>query len=239
MFKNWILILVLFMSVSIMSAGKHDNSEYDLFNNYQVDSSVENFVKAIEFYNSKLDSEEQEFSNNLLLSYLNYMELENNLQVLEENLEKLDNRTKFSYANLLLSLGKYEDCIEIYDSINEETPKWSCPWRHKGEAQLKFGELDEAEKSTLKAIETRIDHFDAYTQLAEIRIELGKSKLALESFNKGMEYYDADTEEEITDLDVKFLHLELLKINKLDKEFQKLKSELMKTAPNDRRWEKF
>ena len=61
-----------------------------------------------------------------------------------ENVEELPNKAKFSCANIQLEMGRYDDAIEIYKMLNEKTPKWSCPWRHRGEAYWKKGELDNA-----------------------------------------------------------------------------------------------
>jgi len=137
------------------------------------------------------------------------MELEKNLEVLGSNLDSLNTRTKFSYANLLLELGKLDESIIIYDKLNEDVPKWSCPWRHKGEVLIKQNKLLEAETATLMAIETREDHFDAYVQLAKIQKDMKKYEEALKTLNKGLSYYSSDPEEEVTDEEVIELKLEL------------------------------
>jgi len=234
--------LVLLMTFGLLLfGGEHDNSEYEHFNNYRNEQTFENFKIAADHYNSKLEENENDHSAYLMLSYLNSMELENNLAKLENDLDSLDNRTKFSYANLLLSLGKYDESIQVYDKLNTDTPNWSCPWRHKGEAYFKSNKLIEAESALLKSIETRIEHYDAYIMLADVQKEMGKFKLALETLKTGISYKGKDIEDpekEVSDLDVEFLHLELLKLNNKIDDFNKLKKKLKKLVPEDERWEK-
>ena len=210
--KKIVLMVLFIVLVSILFAGdgKHDNSEFEHFNNYKNEQNAENFNTAINHYFQN----ENNYSSNLMLSYLCFMELEKNLEVLELNLDSLTTRTKFSYANLLLELGKLDESIVIYDKLNEDVPKWSCPWRHKGEVLMKQNKLAEAETATLMAIETREDHFDAYVQLANIQKDMKKYEEALKSLNKGLSYYSTDPEEEVTDEEVMKLKSELKELLK-------------------------
>jgi tetratricopeptide (TPR) repeat protein len=200
------LLFIAVVLITLLTAGEHNENE--LFMSYQQDHTFENFQKAVEHYNSNYEDVKDNKSV-LMLSYLYTMELENNLEILGDNLDSLTTRTKFSYANLLLELGRLDESIAIYDKINEDVPKWSCPWRHKGEALMKMEKLEDAEKATLKAIETKEDHFDAYVQLAYIQKDMKKFKEALKSLNKGLSYYSSDPEEEITDEEIIKLKLEL------------------------------
>ena len=203
-----LLILLFIVLATICFAGQHDYTE---FNEYQGNPTYENFLKAADGYQERVDST---YTANLMLAYLYIMELEKNLDILKNNFDSLATRTKFSYANLLLELGKLDESIVIYNKLNEDVPKWSCPWRHKGEALMKQKHFKEAEIATLKAIETREDHFDAYIQLAKIQKELGDYEVALKSLNKGLTYYSSDPEEEITDEEVISLKTELKELLK-------------------------
>ena len=234
-----IILASAFLCTILLFAGEHDNSEYDHFSNYREEQTFENFKTAVDFYHSELEKDENNHSAYLMLSYLNFMELERNLTVLENNLDSLDNRTKFSYANLLLSSGKYDESIKIYDKINNETPNWSCPWRHKGEALYKSNRMEESEVALMKSIETRKEHYDAYVWLAKVQKEMGKNKEALASLKTGISYKGKDIEspeEEVDYLEEDFLHLELLKLNDKKQEFEDLKKRIMKIAPDDERW---
>ena len=208
--KLLILLFTVLVTICFAEEGKHDNSEFEHFNNYRNEQNAENFSTAINHYFQN----ENDYSSNLMLSYLCFMELEKNLEVLETNLDSLTTRTKFSYANLLLELGRLDESIAIYDIINKDVPKWSCSWRHKGEVLMKQNKLEEAETATLMAIETREDHFDAYVQLAHIQKEIGKYREALQSLNKGLSYYSSDPEEEITDEEIIELKTEIQELLK-------------------------
>jgi len=198
------LVILLFIAlVTICFAGQHDYTE---FNEYQENPTYENFLKAANGYQAQTDST---YTANLMLAYLYKMQLDLEIKVLEENYDSLTTRTKFSYANLLLDLGKLDESIVIYDKLNEDVPKWSCPWRHKGEVLMKQNKLAEAETATLIAIETREDHFDAYVQLAHIQKDMKKYKEALKSLNRGLSYYSSDPEEEVTDEEIIKLKSEL------------------------------
>ncbi len=198
-----LIILLFIVLVTICFAGQHDYTE---FNEYQENPTYENFLKAAGGYQEQVDST---YTSNIMLAYLYSMQMNKEIKILEENYDSLTTRTKFSYANLLLELGKLDESIAIYDQINEDVPKWSCPWRHKGEALMKMEKLEDAEKATLKAIETREDHFDAYIQLAHIQKDMKKYKEALKSLDKGLSYYSTDPEEEITDEEIIKLKTEL------------------------------
>jgi len=127
----------------------------------------------------------------------------------------------------------------VYEGLNEEFPDWSCPWRHKGEAYFKTSELELAETALQKAIETRVEHFDAYVMLAEVQDAMGKNAEALKTLETGFSYKGKDVEDpekELTDLDVQFLYMRLLKVNNMQNEYELQKKKLEKAAPNDERW---
>ncbi len=206
-----IALLVIIVSYIILLTAEEVHNENELFMAYQQDQTFGNFQKAIEHYNSNSEDTE-EYKSILMLSYLYTMELDNNLDILEENLDSLNTRTKFSYANLLLELGKLDESIVIYDILNADFPKWSCAWRHKGEALMKQQNYKGAEIATLKAIEVREDHFDAYIQLARIQKELGEYETALQTLENSMQYEEADHEDEVCDGEVETLKAELIKL---------------------------
>lgn len=174
-----------------------------------------------------------------MLSYIYMLEMERMLGQFEVRIDSLAPNIKFQYANLLLEIGKYDECIEVYEGLNEEFPDWSCPWRHKGEAYFKTSELEKAEISLQKAIETRVEHYDAYVMLAEVQEAMGKYTDALATLETAFSYKGKDIEDpeqEITDLDVQFLHLRLLKQNNMQNEYGQLKMKLEKASPDDTRW---
>lgn len=237
MWKYFLIVIILWVAITAQAENAGKN-EKDLFHLYREDQTFENFIKAAIHFNSQKE-ESKDPESDLMLSYLYYIELENQLKILGNELDSLNNRTKFQYANLLLELKRYEKSIEIYNTLNETTPAWSCPWRHKGEAYFKSGKLEDAEYALLKAIETRIEHYDAYVMLADVQKEIGKYEEALTTLETGLSYKGKDIEdpeEEVMDLDVKFLYLELLKLNNKKEKIKPLEQELLKIAPEDERW---
>ncbi|MCF7858878.1 MAG: tetratricopeptide repeat protein [Candidatus Cloacimonetes bacterium] len=211
--KIGIIAIVLFLTTSLL-IGEEAKAE-EMFFKYQKAQNYENFKNAVELYNHNPNAEISNTSV-LMLSYLYTMELNRNLDILGQRRDSLSTKTKFSYANLLLELGRLEEAIDVYSELNKDFPIWSCPWRHKGQALLEQEKFEAAEKSTLKAIETREDHFDAYLQLARIQIELGKYEIALQTLNNGMKYSETDTEGEVTDQEVIELKTQLEELLKAE-----------------------
>jgi tetratricopeptide (TPR) repeat protein len=225
-------LLVLFMLFIMVVGLLSQQLDMEAFSAYQKEANRETFLKA---YHALVESE-----NQVILSYLLLMELHRYVDEIEY--EKLENRHRFSYANLLLELGKYKESITVYEKLNEASPNWSCPWRHKGEAYYKMRQFAKAEIALKKAIETRAEHFDAYIWLAKVQKEMGKNKEALKTFNTGISYKGKDIEdpeEEIHPLDEMFLELELYKLNKMKKEYAEMKKKMKEIAPNDERWSQF
>lgn len=81
---------------------------------------------------------------------------------------------QFQLGNLFLSQNRFEEAVKCYEKCNAAMPKWSCPFRHKGEALLRMGKAEEAIKALEMAIETRKNHFDAYVFLAEAQLYLSQ-----------------------------------------------------------------
>jgi tetratricopeptide (TPR) repeat protein len=164
-------------------------------------------------------------------------ELARQIAKLDSNFSELDLQAKFSLANLKLDMGKYEPAVAIYEKINQQFPKWSCPWRHKGEAFFKSGKLEKAEQALQKAIETRKQHCDAYVMLAEVQKEQNEYRQALETLQEGMKYKNKDIEEgEVDELEVDFLMLELLELN--HETTDELEERLKQQAPDHPYWQK-
>jgi tetratricopeptide (TPR) repeat protein len=230
-------LLVLAVISCIALAGTVSAKEKSLFSVYLDEKSPENFVKAFEAYEAQRE-DSLDFNATIVLSYLHLIELEKNLELLKENVDGLKNKNMFQYANILLELGRYDDSIEIYKVLNEKMPKWSCPWRHRGEAHWKKGELGLAVMSLEKAIETRETHYDAYVMLAEVLRDMGRFEEALETLEKGITYYGKDIEdpeEEVNTLDRHFLHLDLLvKCGETERYKEQLEM-IKKIAPEDER----
>ncbi|HCX73408.1 MAG TPA: hypothetical protein DHM37_06810 [Candidatus Cloacimonas sp.] len=218
--KKSMIILLIFVISTLSAVGLQEYLEKPNFKTFR--QTADSLYKA----NSQIE-----------LAYLLNYELERQIAELDKVYSQMDLQSKFSLANLKLEMGKYESAIAIYEELNQNYPKWSCPWRHKGEALFKTNKLAEAEKALQKSIETRKQHYDAYVMLAEVQKEQKKYKQALQTLQEGMKYKGKDIEEgERDELEVDFLMLELLKLNQ--EPATELEQRLKKQAPNHPYWQK-
>ena len=231
-----LILTALVLVIALPAANAQEKSPFRV---YLDERTPENFVAAFEAYKAQM-ADTTDYGAAVYLAYMSLIELEKNLGILEEGMPGLKNRSMFSYGNILLELDRYDEAIAVYDRLNEKSPKWSCPWRHKGEAYWKMGEMEKAVEATKKAIETRETHYDAYVQLAGVYRDMEKYELALQTLEKGLTYYGKDIEDpqkEIADSDVGYLHLELLGACGRDTEYKEKLEQLRKLFPEDERFE--
>jgi tetratricopeptide (TPR) repeat protein len=183
-------LLVFALAVMILASGAAMTEEKkpSSFRIYLDDKTRDNFLNAFDEYEAKR-ADTLDIDATIVISYLHLLELARNLEMLEENAADLSNMNKFQYANILLELKDYDEAIGLYKQLNDQTPKWSCPWRHRGEAHWKKKEYDDAVMCLEKAIETREEHFDAYTMLAEVFSEMEQYDKAFAVMEKGMTFY--------------------------------------------------
>ena len=232
-------VLLALAAPGIVAAQEKQEKEKSPFQIYSEDQTPANFLSAYNAY----EAQRRDTANNgatAMLAWLSYYELERNLEMLKKNATSLTNMNKFQYANILLELGKYDEAIPLYTELNEKSPKWSCPWRHKGEALYKMKNYAEAEKALLMAIETRKEHYDAYIWLAEVYRDMGQYDKGIETLKTGLTYYGKDIEDpekEYSSAEVAFLHLDLLKkAGKADtEEYRHALEHARKLAPDDER----
>ena len=230
------IVLTIGMTAFTGSAVAEEKAK-SLFSIYLGEKTTENFLKAFEHY----EAERADTVNHratVILSYLHMKELERNLALLEENLGDLTNKNLFSTANLFLGLEKFDRAIAIYKVLNEKSPKWSCPWRHRGEAHWKNKEYDDAVMSLEMAIETRETHYDAYTQLSEVLFDMKEYEKSLATLELGLTYYGKDIEdpdEEVDNVAIHFLYYDLLKRAGRDEDAAKILIVLKKIAEGDER----
>ena len=235
--------LILFLTITLIFTAlaaeekKHEaNEKQDPYRVYVAENTYENFKNAMDHFYGNIDKDNNDGASHMMAAYVLVAELGKQLDYLDENVDSLAPGQKFGYANLLLSLNMFDESIEVYNKINEAAPKWSCPWRHKGEAYFKSGKLEQAEVALKKAIETRKEHYDAYIMLADVQDEMGKYEEALETFNTGLSYKGKDiedAEEELSSLSEGKIHLRILKHNKENRKYKKLKKKLEKKYPEE------
>lgn len=207
---------------------------------YMNDRSTGKFLEALKSYEAaRADSLDMQAT--IMISYLHLFELERNLEMLEDHAADLSNMNKFQYANILLDIGDYEEAIALYEQLNENTPKWSCPWRHRGEAFWKLKQYDEAVASLEKAIETRETHFDAYMMLAQVLHDMEEYERAYDVMKKGMAFYGKDIEDpekEVDMVETYFFYLDLCEHFGDEETYNEIYEKLKERVPDDERLKK-
>ena len=183
---------------------------------YLQNQTLETYQQAVN-YLLQLDKEENSgMQAKLNLAYISNLEALRLMELAKADIDNLKPGERFALANLYLEMDKYADAISIYNLLNEATPKWSCPWRHKGEALFKSGKYDAAKKSLEMAIETNKEHYDAYLWYAKTLYELKDYKnalIALETaFDLTEELEDSEYDQVIAEEDINQLYQELLKL---------------------------
>ena len=183
---------------------------------YLQNQTLETYQQAVN-YLLQLDKEENSgMQAKLNLAYISNLEALRLMELAKADIDNLKPGERFALANLYLEMDKYADAISIYNLLNEATPKWSCPWRHKGEALFKSGKYDAAKKSLEMAIETNKEHYDAYLWYAKTLYELKDYKNALSAletaFDLTEELEDSEYDQVIAEEDINQLYQELLKL---------------------------
>jgi len=167
-------------------------------NRYLKNPSIDSFSTAIQQISADYQKDPGNNESQLYLAYIANQEAK---RLLDDSMSKLDSLNLgelFFLGNLLLSMDKYPDAVSVYDRINVKNPKWSCPWRHKGEALYKAKDFQAAATSLEKAIETKEDHYDAYVWYAKTLYELKRYQEARTALEKAL---TLDAEEEDSHFD--------------------------------------
>jgi tetratricopeptide (TPR) repeat protein len=236
--RLFVFALAILVLASGMAAA--EEKKPNSFRVYLDEKNMENFLNALQEYEAKR-ADTLDMSATIVISYLHMLELERNLEMLEENEAGLSDMNKFQYANILLELKEYDNALGLYKQINEKTPKWSCPWRHRGEAHWKKKEYEDAVMCLEKAIETRETHFDAYTMLAHVLYEMEDYEKAFAVMEKGMTYYGKDIEDperEVDMVETYFLYLDLCEKVGNTERYEEIYSKLKERVPEDERLKK-
>ena len=183
---------------------------------YLQNQNLETYKQAVN-YLIQIDKEGNSgMQAKLNLAYISNLESLRLMELAKADMDNLKPGERFAMANLYLERDKYDDAISIYNLLNEATPKWSCPWRHKGEALYKSGNYDAAKKSLEMAIETNKEHYDAYLWYAKTLYELKDYKNALRAletaFDLTEELEDSEYDQVIPEEEINQLYQELLKL---------------------------
>ncbi|MEN6445429.1 MAG: tetratricopeptide repeat protein, partial [Candidatus Cloacimonas sp.] len=176
---------------------------------YLQNPSLDTYQNAVQYLIEKDKEGESGIQAKLNLAYISNLESNRLLEIAQAAVDSLKPGERFALANIYLETGKYTEAINIYELLNKTTPKWSCPWRHKGEALYQTGNFTAAKKSLENAIETNKEHYDAYIWYAKTLYELKEYKQALSALETAFslpsnseesEFDQANPEPEITQL---------------------------------------
>ncbi len=193
--KNFISVLIiLIFCVAVLADQTAEKTRLqvltEMINKYRVEPVEENFDNAVNEMDRLIKEDHHKGYVLGLKSYIYSLKSDYLLSKAEEHVKEMNFSQKFLIANMLLEKNDYLAAIEVYEMINQEMPKWSCPWRHKGEAYYRLEMYDKAEEALAKSIEVKEDHTDAYLWLAMCQEKLGKFDSALKSVEKGIILYE-------------------------------------------------
>lgn len=208
--KHIVLILItLGMAWTLFAA------DADPLESYLANPNPESFREAVEALTDSLLSAVNPNTSKAYLAYIAAEESTRLLDELQREIEELAAGQRFMLGNILLELDKLEDAVEVYDSLNEDYPNWSCPWRHKGEALFKAEDFEAAVEALAEAIQTNEEHYDAYVWMAMALKELGLYEDALANLDSALKLDPnlEESEDDIISLDeVEALYQELLNL---------------------------
>lgn len=188
--KTIVILSALVLSVAVLQAQPTDPSV-----DYLRKPTPEGYRAARAHLDSILSKNSGDPKALLYSAFVDQAHLAEQVDRLYGLRDSLENKYLFGLANLMLETGDFQRSVELYQKLNDQTPKWSCPWRHKGQALYRLGRFDEAESSLLKAVETRSSHYDAWVWLARVQKDMGKRREALVSIKKAFENKGKDVED--------------------------------------------
>jgi tetratricopeptide (TPR) repeat protein len=205
--KRFIMLTLALLAFALLAA------ESPYLEDYYTNPTTQTFITAYNFCAETLAADSTRSDMRVLMAYLLSSETDRQTQYLGAKADEMSAGDKFNYANLLLNQGKYEDAIEQYNDLNTDSPDWSCPWRHKGQALYSLGRYKDAETSLAKAIETNKQHYDAYIWMAKTQYQLKKYKEALRNLETALTLNpnaEGSSDEVVSENSIKALHELLL-----------------------------
>lgn len=173
--KRTIIIALALVALSLLFAQENPIADY------MKSPNLKSFRFAVDHIAEKEKNGSDNMQMQLTLAFITNQESKRIMALAEERFEKLSAGERFALGNLYLSMDKYPEAIKIYDRINQDSPKWSCPWRHKGEALYKNKDFKAAVFALEQSVETNKEHYDAYLWLAFAQYETKQYKAARKS----------------------------------------------------------
>ncbi len=205
--KVTLICLTIILSIGLLFA------ESDPTSDYFVNPTTQSFTAAWNYCSEQLAKDSTDLNTKILMAYIANAEANRIAESISPSVVDMDTGLKFQYANLLLAQHMYDDAIVIYNDLNASSPNWSCPWRHKGQSLYSLKRYKEAEASLAKAIETNLEHYDAYIWMAKTQYQLKKYKDALKNLETALTLNpnaEENMDEAVSENSIKALHEELL-----------------------------
>lgn len=205
--KRVIIICSIMLITGILCGESNPVSDY--FNN----PTAKTFTNAWASCADDLAKDSTQVNIKILMANLANLESQRLINEISPMADTLSAGIKFQYANVLLGQNRLSEAIEQYNALNAAYPGWSCPFRHKGEAYYRLELYKEAEASLTKAIETNLEHYDAYVWMAKTQYQMKKYKKALTYLETALTLNpeaEESPDEYISEDSIKALHDELL-----------------------------
>lgn len=202
-----VFTLLILISVCLIWAAE------DPVREYLAKPGVQSYANAVKHLSS-LDKEKPEsMQAKLNLAYIANFEAKRLMEFALADVDKLSAGERFSLGNMYLGMDKFSEAVRVYDAINQQSPKWSCPWRHKGEALYRLGDYASSAQALEMAIETNEEHYDAYIWYAKALTKLSRYAEAKKAMDKAFTL-DAEEEgshqdEELPEDEIKHLYQEI------------------------------
>ncbi|MDD4310760.1 MAG: hypothetical protein PHO32_10290 [Candidatus Cloacimonetes bacterium] len=204
--------LIIIALLSCLSAFAFAETAANPMQEYLQDPSSRSFQQAVNALSESAEMGSEINKTKLNLAYIANYEADRLISELVSIADSLAAGERFTLANILLSREDYATSIVIYESLNKEFPKWSCAWRHKGEALYKSRDYASAAVSLEQAIATNEEHYDAYVWMAMTLNKLERYPEALKNLEQSMLLSDSEEDggdEEFSEQSLKELYLEL------------------------------
>lgn len=157
--------------------------ETDPVGKYLEKPEVQSFRNAVNALADSLKTSSDLYSAKANLAYIANAETNRLIDELRADEKDLSAGQRFMVANMLLGMDRNAEANELYAGLNKDYPNWSCPWRHRGEANYKMKDYKAAETALIQAIKTKEEHYDAYVWMAMTLREMGRYEEALSNMD--------------------------------------------------------
>ncbi|HQQ67889.1 MAG TPA: tetratricopeptide repeat protein [Candidatus Cloacimonadota bacterium] len=196
MIKRYYLLLLVACACAMIHA-----AETNPVRDYLDNPGTDTFSTAVQYLTLQDKDSSGSMQAKLNLAYIANYEAQRLMDLALSQEKELKPAERFSLANMFLALDRYNEAIKLYEVLNKESPKWSCPWRHKGEALYKSGDYPASAQALEMAIETNEEHYDAYIWYAMALYKLERYQDAKTALDTAL-YLNSDEESSLFDEEI-------------------------------------